>query len=359
MGLEVYFRYADDEGMVVRALQPGTRFVGDNVEVIEEEVEADEDIPVDKRTAMVYRQIANTILACIQVEEDVPSNHLSKKIPVLDLEVWVEGDEIKHEFYRKPVANTRLVMNRSALSTGSKRVILTEECLRRMRNCSINLPWQEKAKHLNVFSLDMKESGYPEGYRKGILSRSIRRYEAEVKSHEDWERGEEGGRPNFRSGEERRMKKKEKEGNATSDNWFRGGRQGYTSTVLVPASSGGEIFVKMKEEMDASRAPKGTKVKVIESGGRAASNSLMRTNSYPRDNCGRGKCQLCWQEGRKGEAGSGGRCYSGYFGYSATCSRCPEEDREAGLEDNEVRRAVYHGESARTTKNVRVIFAKY
>ena len=90
---------------------------------------------------MVYREVANTILPCIQVEEDVPSAHMSGKMPVLDLEVWVDGDQIRHQFFRKPVANTKLVLNKSALSTGSKRVILSEECMRRMRNCSPELYW--------------------------------------------------------------------------------------------------------------------------------------------------------------------------------------------------------------------------
>ena len=139
----------------------------------------------------------------------------------------------------------------------------------------------------------MQDSGYPENCRKEILSRSVKRYKIELENHVKWEKGEEVGRSNFRSGAERKEQKKLKEGNAANDNWFRGGSQGYTSTVSVPATTGGALYTLIKEGLDSSRAPKGTKVKVIQGGGRMASNNLMKTNSYPRSYCGRLKCQLC------------------------------------------------------------------
>ena len=48
------------------------------------------------------------------------------------------------------------------------------------------------------------------------------------------------------------------------------------------------------------------------------------------------------------EEGSEGKSYSGYFRYIAVCSKCPEEDRIAGVDEEELRRAVDHGESSRT-----------
>ena len=159
------------------------------MEIVQEMIEADMQTPPDQRTGKLYQQVANSILPMIQLELDCPSLHPNNKIPVLDLEIWMDKNQMKHQFYRKPMANTRMVLNSSALSSGSKRAILMEEAMRRLRNMSLDLPWDDKVEHMNTFSLDLMESGYPENFRKTTLERSISRYEAEVTSHKKRELG--------------------------------------------------------------------------------------------------------------------------------------------------------------------------
>ena len=89
--LIMYKRYVDDQNQLAKALAPGTRFLENKLVVVEAEVEMDKTIEPDRRTAAVYREVANSIVKMIKVEEDVPSFHANKKLPILDLEVWVEN----------------------------------------------------------------------------------------------------------------------------------------------------------------------------------------------------------------------------------------------------------------------------
>ena len=133
----------------------------------------DENIPADKRTANLIKTVANEIMPMIQMEEDFPSNHPSGKLPILDLGVWAEGESIIHQFYKKQVANRKLVQARSAFSVAKKRSILLEEGRRRLRNCSPLLSWEEKSKFLNKFSSDMRYSGHSQSFRCTILKKVI------------------------------------------------------------------------------------------------------------------------------------------------------------------------------------------
>ena len=86
----MYFRYVDDQGNAALALPPGARLVGDKLEIVQEMIEADRQVPSDLRSGRIYQQVANTILPMIQLELDCPSLHPNNKIPVLDLELWLD-----------------------------------------------------------------------------------------------------------------------------------------------------------------------------------------------------------------------------------------------------------------------------
>ena len=131
----------------------------------------------------MLRTIANTIMTMIRMEEDFPSNHPSVKHPILDLEVWVEAGQIRHQFFKKSMANRKVVQAKSAFSTGVKRSILVEEGMRRLRNCSTELNWPRKFKFLNTFSSDLRYSGHSESFRQTVLKRVVGRYKAELSNH--------------------------------------------------------------------------------------------------------------------------------------------------------------------------------
>ena len=61
-----------------------------------EEVQAENDKEEDELTMIELKKIADTIMKNIETEHDFPSSHpeLGKKVPVLDLAMWVEEVKI-------------------------------------------------------------------------------------------------------------------------------------------------------------------------------------------------------------------------------------------------------------------------
>ena len=85
----------------------------------------------------VIVDIAESVDGMIKFSYDVPSKHKNRKLAVLDVEVNVnkeEANRIDYEFFEKPTKNMRVILEDAALPTNQKRTILTQECLRRLRN---------------------------------------------------------------------------------------------------------------------------------------------------------------------------------------------------------------------------------
>ena len=97
---------------------------------LEELVENDANVPEDVRTMDVLKDIANTIYDCVQITTDCPSNKQSKKVPCLDLQVYVKEDQIIHGFYEKP-CEVIPYKSAPAHSKKMKMYVLVEEGLRR------------------------------------------------------------------------------------------------------------------------------------------------------------------------------------------------------------------------------------
>ena len=101
---------------------------------------------------------------------DLPEKHQDKKLPVLDLKVWLsETDELLHEFYEKPTKNPRTILASSAISWHQKRTILTQESIRRLKNTSESLGAEVQNSHLNAFMRKLQISGYNEKFRGEIV----------------------------------------------------------------------------------------------------------------------------------------------------------------------------------------------
>ena len=77
----------------------------------------------------------------IQFTGDCPSLNESGKMPLLDLQVWVDSNKLMYEHYRKPMANPLLMMEISAMPATMKRTALTQEVVRIRRNTHPELPW--------------------------------------------------------------------------------------------------------------------------------------------------------------------------------------------------------------------------
>ena len=165
--------------------------------VMEEKVEEDSLVPAAVRTMSELRKMADTIHPMIQLEEDHRFNHQDRKLPILDIKVWVielEEEEQKRaklrwQYYRKPMSNWLLIPANSAMAMSIKRTSLTQYGLRILRNTSLELSWDLKAEMLSEFSERMRDSGYKEKFRYETIQSILTGWDKMVAEQER------GGRP--------------------------------------------------------------------------------------------------------------------------------------------------------------------
>ena len=129
----------------------------------------------DARTFLILKDIANIQDPDIQMEVDYPSVHENKRLPVLDLGVFVVNNKIQFGFYSKKMTSPYVNMYISAISAKTKGDSLLQEGLRRSRNMSDGIGEYEKKDTLSRFMNTLRISGYDNKYRfqllKGILDR--------------------------------------------------------------------------------------------------------------------------------------------------------------------------------------------
>ena len=263
--------------------------------------------PADQRTMREVVHMANSVTTMVQFTGDCPSLNPSGKMPLLDLQVWVEGRQLLYEHYRKPMANPLLMMEISAMPAEVKRTALTQEVVRIRRNIQPGLPWATTVKHLNRFSERMKLSGYNEQYRFQIIKSGVEGFDKMAAAA-----AETGGRPINKSRtfeEDQRRRKKELE----KKNWFRKG--GYSVPLFVPHTPGGELVRRMKEKEAENNQGRKIRFKIVGKGGVSLEQKFRRSNPWKGEKCGRPKCFPCMKDG-------GGDCWREGVCYTLWCVEC-------------------------------------
>ena len=115
--------FVDDNTVALKSLDPGVRFDPERMKMVikPELVEADKEVPDDKRTMEELQKIANTVYKYVQFTTDCPSSHGAGKMTVLDLLMYIGEDGlIKYEFYQKPCASRLAIPARLAHSKQQK-----------------------------------------------------------------------------------------------------------------------------------------------------------------------------------------------------------------------------------------------
>ena len=64
----------------------------------------------DERTFSILCDIANQINKDIQFTFECPSMFENRKLPILDLFVWIDNSQIKHSFYKKAISSGYTIM---------------------------------------------------------------------------------------------------------------------------------------------------------------------------------------------------------------------------------------------------------
>ena len=160
---------------------------------------------------------------------DTPCNHKDNKLPVLDLKVNVNKDEkqrINFQFYEKPTKHSQVILSNSALSMDKKRTILTQECLRIIRNTKIELGEETRNQHFSNFMMKLKRSGYTQKFKIEVLNSALKAFEKMVEEDKN------GQKPLFRDrlwNFKERMKAKQ----SKKLNWYKNGKNSIYTSILM------------------------------------------------------------------------------------------------------------------------------
>jgi hypothetical protein len=325
MKMMMYQRYVDDVDCGIVPKPEGTCYIDGELIVTEERKKEDEEMTRDARTGRLMREIANTIMPMIKMVEDVPSNHATKRIPILDLEVWIEREDggegrpnkprVKHRFFKKPMASEVTLNARSAYPIAGTRATITEETLRRLRNCSPEDKWEDKGRFLSKWAVALKRGGHSEKFRIELIEKAVRRYDKELTEHKARRKDL------YRSREERERQMMEKGGKNRKDTWFRKkvgrSQKEVTSIFRLPITKGGKLKENVEKKMEDFPGPEGVRAQVVENGGRTTKSFLVRGDPFPRTECTREECPI--KEGKCRE-----KCYSMNVNYMMKCKRCDE-----------------------------------
>ena len=300
--------------------------------------ETDKDKSDDEVTIGVIKEIADSIDEMIKFTVDHPSNHENNKLPILDLQVSVnleKQNRLDYEFYEKPTRNNKVILNNAAISSKQKRTILTQECLRRLRNTKVELGRETQVKYLNEFMLKLKNSGYSIEYRKQILCSAQKAFEEMIKNDK------EGIKPLFR-GREWNIKERKQQKENNKLNWYKNGGKNpnqveYKSVLFVPVTKGGALARELKKREEEVNKYCNERIKIIEDGGIKLKDFLVKKDPFPNAKCQKKKCMICSSETTDSVKIP---CNSNNIGYQLKCDTC--------ITKNKIR--IYEGESSRSAR---------
>ena len=294
-GMEIllYRRYVDDINIIARVSRGEREEYG------------------EKEGMELFKQIGNGIHKSIQLEIDYPEKHEDKKMPLLDVKVWMmeRNDRnkkvIMYEHYRKEMASRMKIHQRSAIPYRDKMNILTQEVIRTLKNCSRELPWEEKAKQLEETSLMMQFSGYNATFRKAVIQSGLKAYRKME------ERDRRGITPlhrprEWKKTEREKIKRKKKE------NWYKTG--GYESPIFIPATPNSELKRRLQNIVNSTNQ----KIKVVERAGNSILSTLRRVTVNKGNKCENEECLICETTGK-------GKCRKEGVLYEIECSECGEK----------------------------------
>ena len=316
---EMLLRYVDDVNLILRVLR--TRNIN-------------QDQECDQMTAGKIVEIADSVRpGMLEFEADYASKNESGKLPILDLECWMEDDLVKTTFYKKSVATDSLITPKSGFTNRVTRNILVQEGVRRLVNCSPDLPASQRLHHLSLFSLLMKKSGHCQSFRQNIITRALQLYNIRRQG------------TLYRSREQIQEARKSR---STKSSWFK--KSGADAVINIPPSVNEELASQVKRKVDQLNLPDGCQVKVQQGYGRTVLSRVMTYNTKQSDGCQRPNCMTC----RNGI--NDASCYSENINYQIRCDRTPcnldvkeEVDNiKIGESRTDNPPVVYRGETSRT-----------
>ena len=273
----------------------------------------------------------------ISLTYDIPTNHETKMMPVLDVQVVLDNRGlISYEFYEKPTKNPLTILANSAISWSVKRTVFTQEALRIMRNTSLTLGPETANKHLSKFMLKLKDSGYNETFRSEIIKSAKNAFSLMIENHTK------GIRPLPRN---RHQIIKDRQTRRGGVDWWNRGLQKdmYQCVLFVPPTPGAKLAKLIQAKEAILNADSNRRIKVVEGPGIKLKNLIESKNPYPTQPCSIRLCPLCKQtevsepsQDRQNRL----HCSTPNVGYQITCQTCRAAGKDVRYEGETGRPAV-------------------
>ena len=248
-----------------------------------------------------------------------------------------ENNRIDFEFFKKPTKNPRVILASSALSWSQKRTILTQECLRRLRNTKLELGPEVQKMHLDKYMLKLKNSGYNNKFRQEILDSGLKAYQKMLDDDKN------GVKPlyrnrNWNSEERKNMKSKKKV------NWWNSEKSKlqYKSVLFVTPTPGGLLARELQKREEELNKNTKERIRIVEKGGLKIKDILGSKNPFKKSNCIQKTCPLCTKSESVDIQTEEVKipCSTNNVGYRWLCLTCKERDIVK----------VYEGETGRSAR---------
>ena len=226
----------------------------------------------------------------------------------------------------------KILLAESAINAGSKRTILTQECLRRIRNTKIELGDGVRNEHLNKFMLKMKNSGYNENYRIQILNSALSAFKKMV------EEDKKGTKPLYRSRSWDRNNRLESQENKRI-NWYSNkSKTGtvYKSILFVPPTPGSVLLKELRTREEELNKHNEERIQIVEKGGVKIEKLLTKKNPFEKEHCEQKWFPLC--KGDYGELNIA--CNTNNVGYRWICRTCEKTKNKTKVYEGETSRSI-------------------
>ena len=241
-------------------------------------------------------------------------------------------EQVRFEFFSKPMAPKKIMLASSAQPWNQKRTTLTQELIRRLLNCSKELPCRSKAKHLTDFMQLLKNSGYSEAFRAEILKSGLKGYNKILSAERD------GVRPMYRpkgwKESARWLAKRRKKKEWLGTFW--------KACIFVPPTPGSQLkkLMQAKEEETRAGGRESIPIKIIETAGRTLEQTLVNNDPFNGNQCSDAKCEPRKNGRNKINCRRNGVCYR------ISCLLCLRAGRPGDV-TRYLEGACYYGESAK------------
>ena len=119
INLIIYFRFKDDITIITQSLEKGTKWKEGKLVIDLNKKKVDMEKSNEEVTMEVIRNVAESVDGMIKFTFDIPDNHENGKLPILDVQVKINKNEMNRldfEFYEKPTKNNKVILEDAAIS---------------------------------------------------------------------------------------------------------------------------------------------------------------------------------------------------------------------------------------------------